>query len=487
MQEHAELPLRRYLSFLQRQGWLILLVTVLSVVVAAAATFSQDKVYRATMKLVVVESGGEREPQLGSEELTQTMATLLESDAVGNEVIRNQRLDATTKDVLKNLNVTFRPNSAVLTVSYDSRSRLVALGMLKEFANVFQTQLDRKLGVQSGGGALGRTSKLPVITVSDFDDPHVLSDPVKPKPVKNLGFAAVLGLALGILLAIVRDSLDDRIRDRSQAEAWFGAPVVGTLPKGARGKPPPGIAGAPPGQEMIVDSLQLLRARVEWSQSGLNGPTILVTSALTEEGKTTVAANLATALAVGGKRVICIDADMRRPRLHSYLGLDSPQPGLLAVLRGGADVEDALYPVELFDVDARRDGAYPMSPSAGQLNGSGDERQAREIDLLVLPTGGVASDPGALLTDRAVADLVKRLRPLADYIIVDSPPLLGLPESLPLALNADNVFVVARRGRTRKGNAESVRASLLGLGVRNFAVVMTDAPRYEGYAYGYRH
>jgi polysaccharide biosynthesis transport protein len=482
MQEQAEFPLRRYLSFLQRQGWLILLSTAVSLVAAAAVTFSQDKVYRATMKLVVIQSGGEREPQFGSEELSQTMATLLESDTVAQEVIRNQRLDATTKDVLKDLDVTFRPSSAVLNVSYDSKSGQVALGMLKEFANVFQGQVERKLGVQSGGGALGRPSPLPVITVDDFDPPHVLSEPVKPKPAKNLAFAGVLGLAIGILLGIARDTLDDRLRESEQAEEWFGAPVVGTLPKGARGKPPPGIAGGAPGQEGIVDALQLLRARVEFSQSGLNGPTILVTSAVTDEGKTTVAANLSAALAAGGKKVVCIDADMRRPRLHSYLGLDSPQPGLLSVLRGGADLEEALYPVEL--ADPRLDGA---SAAIGKDLAGWDASKVSDSHLFVLPTGGVAPDPGALLTDSAVGNLVKQLRPNVDYIIIDSPPLLGLPESLPLALNADNVLVVARRGRTRKGSAEAVRASLLGLGVRNVGVVITDVPRYDGYGYGYRN
>jgi Mrp family chromosome partitioning ATPase/capsular polysaccharide biosynthesis protein len=477
MHQQPEFPLRRYLRFLQRQGLLVVLVPALVIAVAAAVTFTQKSIYRGTMKLVVVQAGGERQPEFGSEVLSQTIATLLKSDAVASEVIRNQHLDATTKDVLKDLNVTFGPNSAVLNVSYDSSSKKVALTMLGEFSRVFERQVNRKLGVRSGGGALRRPSSLPVITVSVFDPPHLLSEPVAPKPVKNIGFAAALGLALGILLAFARENLDDRVRDRRQAEDWFGAPVVGTLPKGARGKGPLALGGSSPSAARLKEALQLLRARIEFSRSGDQATTILVTSALTDEGKSTVVANLAAALAIGGKRVICVEADMRRPTLHRYVGLQPPETGLLDVLTGNNNAEDALRPIELGD--PRLDGAVRRE----RVNETGGV--PRRGHLLLLPAGGIAADPAALLTDEAVADLIRQLRTNADYIIFDSPPLLGLPDSIQLALHADKVLVVARRGRTRKDNAEAVRATLDDLGVQSVGVVVTDAAEEHGYGYGY--
>ena len=476
MQAEPEFPLRRYLRFLQRQALPIVLTASLAIAATAALTFLQDPVYRAKMKMVVVQAGGEREPDFGSEEVSQTMANLLESDAVAREVIRNRRLDATTKDVLKKLSVTFRPDSAVLDVSYDSPSKRTALQMLGEFSRVFERQVARKLGIRSETGALRRQSALPVITVSVFDPPYLLSDPVSPKPVKNIAFAAALGLILGIILAVMRESLDDRIRDREQAEDWFGSPVVGTLPKGARGRPPPGTAQARAGKaqrsgrDPLLEALQLLRARVEYSGSGIHGPTILVTSALNDEGKTTVAANLAAALALGGKRVVCVEADMRRPNLHTYLSLDATRPGLLDVLSGEVEVEEALQRVELFDPVLGLDGSQNGSTPRGELH--------------VLPTGGTATAPGSLLSDEAVSNLIERLRSTADYVIFDAPPLLGLPDSLPLALRSDNILVVARRSRTTKGKAQAVRATLRELGLRSAGVIITDAPGHGTYGYG---
>jgi MinD-like ATPase involved in chromosome partitioning or flagellar assembly len=345
-------------------------------------------------------------------------------------------------------------------VRYESTSRKEALGVVAELARVFARQVDDTLGVQSGRRAGSDSFALVVRT---FDPAHV--ERVPTSPVAKLFFAGVVGLGLGLMLAIAREALDSRLRSAGDAESWLRAPVVGALPKGMRGKSPPGVgARRRRGDSARVASLDLIRARLQFAQMGIGGPTIMVTSAALADGKSTVVANIGAALAWAGKRVVCVDADVRRPALHRYLGVQSAEPGLVDVLEADVVLEDALVAVEL------------VQPT---LNGSSPSEAPGRLELL--PAGSTPSAAVGVLTTEMVAAVVQRLHARADYVVFDSPPLL-MADSFPLALQSDNVIVVARRGRTTKNQAEAVRATLEGLGIQKVGVVMTDAASADGFA-----
>jgi succinoglycan biosynthesis transport protein ExoP len=351
------------------------------------------------------------------------------------------------------------PDSSVLQVRYEWTSRNEALDVVTELARVFTRQVDQTLGVELGRRAGGTSFALVVRT---FDPPHV--ERVPTSPVAKVFFAGIVGLALGFMLAIAREALDARMRGSSDAETWFRAPVVGALPKGMRGKSPPGVGDRHRrGDSRRVASLDLIRARLQFA-IGSGGPTIVVTSAAAEDGKSTVVANLGAALAWAGKRVVCVDADVRRPSLHRYLGLEAGLPGLVDVLEADVVLEDALMTVDL------------VQPT---INGSSPAEAPGRLELL--PAGSTPSAAVGLLTPEAVGAIIQRLHERADYVVFDSPPLL-VADSFPLAMQSDNVLVVARRGRTTKDQAEAVRATLEGLGIQKVGVVMTDAASADGYA-----
>lgn len=470
-----ESPLHHYLYVLRRQAWLIILIPVIAVAGAAILVSQQEKIYRSSMKIVVVQSGGEVQPEFGNLALMQTMRDLLENNVVSTSVIRKLNLDTTPEKLQKRLRASFAPDSAVLDVKLDWPDKRKAVEILNEVAAVYTKLVDTELGVRSSGDAtvLGRRSNLPVIGASVFDPAHLEPGTVAPKPVRTLGFAGILGLALGLVLAFLRESLDLRIRGRSEAEEAFGAPVIGTLPRGTLGKPPPGTSPNGRRDEALVEAMRVLSVKVELSQAALDGPAILVTSAVNDEGKSTVAANLGAALAIGGKDVVCIEADMRKPQLSRYLGVEPRSRGLAEVLQGEIEPEEALQRVRLFAPSL--DGAARSRVPLG-----GAEPDGR---LRVLTAGQVTADPAGLITPESTGSLIAKLRDTAQFVIFDSAPLLLIADAIPPALQSDSVLVVAREGKTTKDKAEAMREMLDSLGVRTTAVVLTEARAVESYGY----
>lgn len=480
-------PLRHYLRVLKRHAWLAVLVPALALGAAALVTVNQTPVYRASMGIVVGQGGSVFQPDIGEvEPLTQTLTSVLESHALGTAVIENLDLRTTPEDLLEDVRVSNNPASAVLEVSYDSSDRRQALTILNEIGVVFTSMVENSLGSREGAGAGA------AVSANVFDPPHMEPDAISPRPLRNLAFAGGLGLVLGLILAFVRESLDDRIRGRRDASYWFAAPVLATLPRGLDGA----ISFASLAGDRL-DALNLLRTKVQLLEPEAESGLIVVTSAVEEEGKASVVANLALALAAAGEDVVCVEADLHRPKLHEYLGLDQDAAGLRDILEGSAPLEDSLHEVELVN------SASPLDPGRaargrrvlrGILEKGFDGAQPRlpaapsaplvATRLLAIPVGRGSSDPHSI-TSEGIARMLASVGELARYVLVDAPPLLVVGDALPLLLRADWVIVVARQGRTTKGVAEATRATLEELGVENVGVVVTNSDEPMGHRHAH--
>jgi receptor protein-tyrosine kinase len=463
----TESPLRQYLQILKRQAWIVALVPAVTLAATFALLESRDPVYRASTTLVVgTRARTDLPPQLGTSGVTRTMRNLLESELIARQVIRRHRLDMSAEEFLKKLKVEVLPDTSVIQVKYDSTQPRLALSVISEINRIFTRQVADTLGTEAPGAA-GQPSSFRIV-VRAFDPPHLEREPIARNPVTSLLFAGLAGLILGILLAVAREALDSRIRGRRDAEVWFGAPVLGALPKGLNRRPPPGVgAAAGKSEDRREASLDLLRARLQFTHRGdgsgsSTSSTILVTSAGPSSGKAAVTANLAAALARAGERVVCVDANLRRPALHNYLGLPAQAPGLVDVLESSVALEDALVRIEL------------APPSE---NGATATEERGRLEVL---RAGSSPSRLDLLTPEAVDGLLARLRQRADYVVFDSPTLL-VSDFFPLAVKSDSVLLVARRGRTTKAQAESARVTLEEIGVANVGVVLTDVRSGDGY------
>jgi capsular polysaccharide biosynthesis protein len=474
---------RRQVDFLKRQAWFILLVTVVAVVVAAAASFSQPKVYRAHTSIVVGQAGGIFQPQFGNvfQPFTQTMSSLLKSEIVAETVIRDLNLDETPKSLLSDVEVSSTPNSAVLQVTVDSTDRAYAVRVLRRMASVFTSLVAEKLG--GTPKTPGPAGALPPITATVFDPAHASSTPVSPRPTRTIAFAGIIGFALGLVLALLREALDDRLRGRDEVEEHFGAPVVAALPQSMLGRPAVGKMG-----EIVPSSLRAVEAlRLQLSDNGLRGTLVVVTSGSSGEGKSTVAANLSVALSLAGQDVICVEADPTPPRLTNYLELQQAD-GNASGTQDRADLAALLRDVEVRRGSDHLDGGEEAA--AHQLGGAAGESRISDLDSAAdgKPVNGrtgriqllVWGDEQEELPNVAIDDLAAELKARAAYVVVDTPPL---PSGTTLALLslADETLVVTREKKTKKAQAKFVRQTLERLHVQNYSIVSFESRKRSAF------
>jgi tyrosine-protein kinase len=244
-------------------------------------------------------------------------------------------------------------------------------------------------------------------------------------PKKKLSIVAgvLAGLILGIGAAFALQVLDPRLRREEQLRSLYGLPIIGRIPRESRRGTHAALAPENLSPQTL-EAYRTLRATLAASRRGsqTEAPAVLVTSPSPSEGKTTTAINLASSLALAGNRVVLIEADLRRPAIGQALGVTA-ENGTGTVLLGIADLEDALVETQAY-------GRYLRVLLADKSNAA----SGFMADQLFLP---------------AAADLVADAKKLADYVIVDSPPLAEVIDALPLAQQVDEVLVVVRLGRTQ--------------------------------------
>jgi Mrp family chromosome partitioning ATPase/capsular polysaccharide biosynthesis protein len=442
-------------------------------------------VYRASMGVVAPQG---LEPEFGGnvEPFTLTMSNLVRSNIVAETVIRNLGLEDSTQALLRDVRVQSKPSTAALEVSYDSTNKQKAVAVLSEIGTVFAQLVDQKLRTtvrQPGGG----TANGAVLTANVFDPAHLEPGRVSPKLSRNLAFAGALGLALGLVLAFVREALDDRVRRRKDATEWLGAPVIGSLPGGQRGRPlAASLSGR--GWRERFEALQLLRAKLQFASSAVSGPVLVVTSGQEGEGKSIAVASLGLALSAAGKDVICVDADLYRPRLHEYLGLPANYPGFAELLNEQAELDDVLQDISLGPMAVGGDGSGGRGRLMGKPQADSDGESLAALSSawgsLQAVTAGRQDATPEPFDERRLARLLGELRNRADYVVFDTPPVLLVGDAFPLLIAADSVIAVARLGWTRKGAAEAVRVTLDGLGIDRLSVILTDSDEREAFRYG---
>ncbi len=287
--------------------------------------------------------------------------------------------------------------------------------------------------------------------------------------------AGILGLIVGILAAFLRDSLDRRLTDAHDVQHQLQVPMLGYVEADALGGVGTSANGGGSEDDRGIEPFRILRSNLEFLSPERKVRTVAVTSPVAEEGKSTVAAGLASAGALAGKRVLLVECDLRRPVFAERFGI-AAQPGLTDWAVGKAKPAEVLRQVNV-DPHARTPAE---EEEAAQLE------IATPLPLTVIPAGSWAPRPAELLGSERFQGFLEQVGKAYDLVVCDCAPLLPVGDTLELIPQVDAALVCIRLDQTTQEQALAAKAAIEHFPPRPMGLVVTGVrPGREGYYYGY--
>lgn len=445
--------LRSYVRAIRKSLWLIIVCTVLGGALAFVDLSRAVPVYAGQVTFYVRppsagDTGTRASDQQAAQDRAISYAQLLSSDRLGAAIAGSTGLELKPRQIAGKISGSAQLNTVLViaTITDTSRARLgtIATGVAEEFPKMIG-QLNNTTGKSTGD------------VVQVVSGPNINSGPISPRRTLTLALGILLGLLVGLAAAVLRDLLDTTVRHPETIPEWSGLPVVGAIAMDSGAKKAPLLLDRR-SYSLRAESIRQLRTNLQFSDAARPVNVLVVTSPLQGEGKSTTAANLALVFSEAGRRVLVIDADLRRPKLASYMSIEG-SVGLSNVLAGQVAVDDVLQPW-------------------------GTE------SLTVLASGTMPPNPSELLGSPAMEGLIDDLRGRFELIIIDTPPLLPVTDAAIMAASADGVVVVVRYGKTRRVHVRSALSSLESVNARVLGLVMNMVPtkgidraEYGRYAY----
>jgi receptor protein-tyrosine kinase len=422
-----------------RTGWWLAVVGAVSGgSVALAVGALQPSVYSSSTQLFVVadvtSSDGVAAGGRLADERVATYVQLLEGRELAARVVDRLDLSDTPDEVASRVRATTAAGSALIDVAVQDGSPVGA----QQLANAVGQEF---IGLVQSLEGSSPTNSSPV-TVQVTERAGAPDTALSPQKGPGLLAGVLVGALFGGLVAGARGRLDGRVGDPEDAARLARAPVVGIVPVDEVLARESVTSGVEPVR--AAEALGQLRTNLQFLDVDDPPAVVLVTSAGPGEGKTTVAVQLALSMAATGRRVVLVDADLRRPRVTSRLGLVGGA-GLSDVLAGRAALDDVLQPY-------------------------GEDK------FSVLGSGAAPPTPGGLLASAAMAGLLAELRRRNDMVLIDGAPLLPVADARGLAALVDGVLICVRHGRTKENNLVEARAALDRVGARTLAVVLNATP-----------
>ncbi len=296
-------------------------------------------------------------------------------------------------------------------------------------------------------------------SVDQIETPELPTGAISPQPMRSGMLAGAVGLMLAAGIVFLVEYLDDSIKTPEDVERVLELPLIGYIAEmQTNGKSESQVYVSRQPRSPVSEAFRSLRTNLEFSAVDKPLRTILVTGAEAGDGKTTIAANLAAIFAQGGKRVLLMDCDLRRPRVHRFLGIQN-RVGLTDLFRDGLGVEAVTY--QWSDANSKA--------------------------MSVITSGSLPPNPAELLGSQKMNAILAELTSRVDVVIIDSPPSL-VSDAQILAAKVDGVLLVVQPGKTHAGAARAMREQLGRAGARVVGAVFNRIPRNRGYYYGgYRY
>lgn len=446
------MELQDYLRVVSKRWRVIALVTLLTVAAAAAATLLSPNVYQSKVQFFVSTADSSNSGQLlqGStftQQRVKSYSQLLTTPKVLTPVIQQLGLAMTPEQLARSVTATVPLDTVLIDVVVTDADPGQAMKIAEAVGKQFPTAVGELESVSA--------DKPSPVKVTVVQDPTVDPRPISPRPSRNLALGLVLGLLLGFGLALLRDLLDTTIKGERDVERVTEQTVIGGITYDSDAADHPLIIQSDP-KSQRAEAFRSLRTNLQFVDAANHPRSMVFTSSVPGEGKTTTTANLAMTLAAGGSRVCVVEGDLRRPRLLEYLGYEG-SVGLTDVLIGRRELVDVL-------------------------------QEFGDTSLWVLGPGPIPPNPSELLGSPVMVQTLRELETRFDYVLVDAPPLLPVTDAAIISTIVGGAVVVVGAGivtteqlKRALGAIESVGGTVLGL-------VLNRLPRREGGSYGsYRY
>ncbi|WP_435743037.1 polysaccharide biosynthesis tyrosine autokinase [Microbacterium sp. PMB16] len=446
------MELRDYVRVLHRNWILILVLLLLGLAGGAGYAAMQEPKYTASTQLYVsVRTEGAATGDLvqGTTFARQMVTSYV--DVVGTAlvlepVIEELGLDDSVSGLSGRVTATTPLNTVLIDITATDRDPDQAAAIANTVASSFQDAVQNTLEQPAAEGAVSP------VRINVTEPAVAPTAQTSPNVRLLIILGGILGLALGIAIAVLRTVLDNRIHTLHDIEALTDRPVLGGIAYDPEASKRPLIVHADP-RSPRAESFRSLRTNLQFLNVDAGPRIFVISSAGPGEGKSTTTANLAIALAETGARVALVDGDLRLPRVADYMDIEG-SVGLTDVLIGRVDVADAL-----------------------QKWGTND--------LFVLPSGQVPPNPSELLGSAAMDQVLKPLGDYFDYVLIDAPPLLLVTDAAVVGSKTRGVIIAAASGKTKKQELAGAVRSLETAGVNLLGVVVTMLPTKGPDSYGY--
>jgi capsular exopolysaccharide synthesis family protein len=473
-----ELDVRQWGRLVWRRKWLLLAIVIVTPVAVFVGSSQLPKTYQSQATINVQPTAGASSvfSKISSKADPGEVQTLIETTAVGRRAARLLgRPPADARALLTHISVAptnpAEPDGNFLTITARDRDPIAAARIANAFARaVAQTrtssavsQINRTietLKAQAGSEDAGEMSRETLAlqlqqlrglragqtqTTTIVEAATPAAAPISPQPRRNTTIALILALLVAAGLAPLLDRIDRRVREPGELEELLDAPVLATIPDDA-------FPGHPPGPH-VRESFQTLRASLTYFNVDRSLSSLVVASPIQQDGKTTVAINLALSYALDERDVVLVDGDLRRPQVAARLGKE-PSVGLDSVLIGERALEEALVYIDT---------------GAGRLR--------------ILPGAAPPPNPAVLLGSQRMRLLLAELAEQVDMVVIDTPGLLAVSDAIPLFSQVGGSVVVSRLNHTPKDAVRRARQVIESAGGTVLGGIATGA--LTGGLYGY--
>lgn len=509
---HEANSLSAYLRVVRRRKWIIIACVIVLPVTAYILSVRQPARYEASAQVYLSSEDlagaltGISASYVDPVQLANTQAALAQVPTVARSAVALSGLkNISPGELLGSVGVSPQSDTSILTFTVTNGDPRVAAILATAYAKAFtryRGQLDSD-AVRRARAEIGR--RLDQLTADGEDRTNLATSlrtkdqqlatlqalqtsrtyvirtaegagQVAPTPKRNAALGLILGLVLGLGLAFLVDALDTRVRSANEVGHRLALPQLARIPP-----PPKSVAkddlvmlAQPTGTN--AEAFRMLRTNVAFaSLEDTNMRTILVTSAVEKEGKSTTAANLAIAEARAGRRVALVDLDLRVPFIDRFFGLTHAN-GVTDVALGNTTLEAALTRIDL-DTGKSANGRTGLPESNGN---------APEHGLLdVLVAGQRPPDPGEFVGSRRLGDILHRLHERYDLVIIDTPPMLRVGDAMTMSTRADGLLIVVRLNVIRRPMLSELRRLLATAPAAKLGFVVTGSRDGQSGAYGY--